>query len=64
MLPKKINKMSIEEQEVYLIKKMQELYRKEEIYRRALAKVRGNHKIDLSDLERPDLMEMKDDIAA
>ncbi len=56
--------MSIEEQEVYLIKKMQELYRKEEIYRRALAKVRGNHKIDLSDLERPDLMEMKDDIAA
>ncbi len=59
MLPKKINKMSIEEQEVYLINKMQELYRKEEIYRRALAKVRGNHKIDLSDLERPDLLEMK-----
>jgi hypothetical protein len=59
MLPKKINKMSIEEQEVYLIKKVQELYRKEEIYRRALAKVRGNHKIDLSDLERPDLLEMK-----
>jgi hypothetical protein len=59
MLPKKINKMSIEEQEVYLIKKMQELYKREEIYRRALAKVRGNHKIDLSELERPDLMEMK-----
>jgi len=59
MLPKKVNKMSIEEQEVYLINKMQELYRKEEIYRRALAKVRGNHKIDLSDLERPDLLEMK-----
>ena len=64
MLPKKVNKMSIEEQEVYLIKKMQELYTKETIYRRALAKVRGNHKIDLSDLERPDLMEMKDDVAA
>ncbi len=59
MLPKKINKMSIEEQEVYLIKKVQELYRKEEIYRRALARVRGNHKIDLSELERPDLLEMK-----
>jgi hypothetical protein len=59
MLPKKVNKMSIEEQEVYLINKMQELYKKEEIYRRALAKVRGNHKIDLSDLERPDLLEMK-----
>jgi len=59
MIPKKINKMSIEEQEVYLIKKVQELYRKEEIYRRALARVRGNHKIDLSELERPDLLEMK-----
>ena len=59
MLPKKVNKMSIEEQEVYLINKMQELYKKEEIYRRALARVRGNHKIDLSDLERPDLLEMK-----
>jgi len=59
MLPKKVNKMNIEEQEVYLINKMQELYRKEEIYRRALARVRGNHKIDLSDLERPDLLEMK-----
>jgi len=59
MIPKKIIKMSIEEQEVYLIKKMQELYKKEEIYRRALARVRGNHKIDLSELERPDLLEMK-----
>jgi hypothetical protein len=59
MIPKKITKMSIEEQEVYLIKKMQELYKKEEIYRRALARVRGNHKIDLSELERPDLLEMK-----
>lgn len=59
MLPKKINKMSIEEQEVYLIRKMQELYQKEQVYRRALAKVRGNHKIDLSELERPDLIEMK-----
>jgi hypothetical protein len=59
MIPKKITKMSIEEQEVYLIKKVQELYRKEEIYRRALARVRGNHKIDLSELERPDLLEMK-----
>ena len=64
MLPKKINKMSIEEQEVFLIKKLQELATKENIYRRALAKVRGKHKIDLSELERPDLIEMKNEAAA
>ncbi|MEY4334529.1 MAG: hypothetical protein RLZZ196_3273 [Bacteroidota bacterium] len=64
MLPKKINKMSLEEQEAYLIKKMQDLYAKESIYRRALAKVRGKTKIDISDLERPDLLEMKDEAAA
>ena len=64
MLPKKINKMSIEEQEVFLIKKLQELAAKENIYRRALAKVRGKHKIDLSELERPDLIEMKNEAAA
>ena len=60
MIPKKINKMSIEEQEVYLVKKLQELAAKENMYRRALAKVRGKHKIDVSDLERPDLIELKD----
>ena len=64
MIPKKINKMSLEEQEAYLIKKMQDLYVKESIYRRALAKVRGKTKIDISDLERPDLLEMKDEAAA
>ena len=60
MIPKKINKMSIEEQEIYLVKKLQELAAKENIYRRALAKVRGKSKIDVSDLERPDLIELKD----
>lgn len=64
MIPKKINKMSIEEQEVYLVKKLQELHNKENIYRRALAKVRGNHKIDVSELERPDLIDMKNEAAA
>lgn len=64
MLPKKINKMSIEEQEVFLIRKLQELAAKENIYRRALARVRGKHKIDLSELERPDLIEMKNEAAA
>lgn len=64
MIPKKINKMSIEEQEVFLVKKIQELHIKESIYRRALAKVRGKHKLEVSDLERPDLLEMKDEVKA
>lgn len=61
MIPKKMNKMSIEEQEVYLVKKLQELHSKETIYRRALAKVRGKSKIDISDLERPDLIDLKNE---
>ena len=56
--------MSIEEQEVYLVHKLQELHTKESIYRRALAKVRGKHKLEVSDLERPDLLIMKDEVAA
>jgi hypothetical protein len=62
MIPKKINKMSIEEQEVFLVKKLQELQIKENIYRRALAQVRGKNKLEVSDLERPDLLEMKDEV--
>ncbi len=64
MIPKKINKMSIEEQEVYLVLKLQELYKRETIYKRALAQVRGKHKLEVSDLERPDLLQMKDEIKA
>jgi len=64
MIPKKVNKMSIEEQEVFLVKKLQELHIKETIYRRALAQVRGKHKLEVSDLERPDLLEMKDEVKA
>jgi hypothetical protein len=60
-LPKKINKMSIEEQEAFLIKKLQDIYSLEQVYRRALAKVRGKVKIDVSDIDRPDLILMKGD---
>lgn len=61
MIPKKINKMSIEEQEVFLVKKLQELAAKENVYRRALAQVRGKSKIDVSELERPDLLDLKNE---
>lgn len=60
-IPKKLLKMSIEEQEAYLIKKLQEMYLLEATYRRALATVRGKTKIDISQLERPDLILMKGD---
>ena len=60
-LPKKINKMSIEEQEAFIMKRLQDVYSLEQVYRRALAKVRGKVKIDISELDRPDLILMKSD---
>jgi hypothetical protein len=60
-LPKKLEKMKIEEQEAFLIKKLQEMYELEKIYRRALAKVRGKVKIDVSEFDRPDLLQLKED---
>ena len=59
MLPKKLNKMNIDEQEAYIVNRLNELYIKEKMYRIALAKVRGNVKIDISEIDRPDLMLMK-----
>lgn len=59
MIPKKLNKMSIEEQEVFLIQKLNEIYAKEQMYRQALAKVRSKVKIEISDIDRPDLMLLK-----
>lgn len=59
MIPKKLEKMSIEQQESYLLAKLIELQKKEQVYRRALAKVRGKVKIEPSDWERMDLIELK-----
>jgi hypothetical protein len=54
MIPKKFNKMSIQEQEVFLVNKLKELYQKEKIYRKALAQVRSNVKVELKEIDRPD----------
>lgn len=54
MIPKKFNKMSIQEQEVFLVNKLKELYQKEKIYRKALAQVRSNVKVQISEIDRPD----------
>lgn len=59
MIPKKFEKMSLEQQESYLLAKLIELQKKEELYRRALAKVRGKTKIPTSDWERMDLIDLK-----
>lgn len=59
MIPKKVEKMSLEQQEAYLLEKLMELQRKEKVYRRALAKVRGKTKIEVSDLDRLDLIRLK-----
>jgi hypothetical protein len=59
MIPKKVEKMSLEQQEAFLLQKLMDLQKKEQVYRRALAKVRGKVKIEVSDWERMDLIEMK-----
>lgn len=59
MLPKKFNKMSIEEQEVYLSNKLSELYKTEKYLRKALASVRNKVKVEVSEEERPDLAILK-----
>ena len=60
MIPKKLEKMSLEQQEAFLLDKLIDLQKKEQVYRRALAQVRGKTKIEVSDWERMDLLEMKD----
>jgi hypothetical protein len=54
MIPKKFNKMTIQEQEVFLLNKLQDLYIKEKIYRKALAQVRSNVKVQITEIDRPD----------
>ena len=59
MIPKKVNKMTLEQQEAFLLERLMDLQTKEKIYRRALAQVRGKTKIEVSEIERMDLMELK-----
>ena len=46
--------MSINEQEIWLVKKLNELYNEENSIKKALAKVRGGTKYMVKDIERPD----------
>jgi len=60
-LPKGFNKMTLLDQERTLAKKLQEMYSVVDEITKALAKVRGKVKIDVSDIDRPDLILMKGD---
>lgn len=53
--PKGFNKMSLDEQEKWLISEREAINKLLESNSRQLAKVRGGQKIELSDYERPDL---------
>lgn len=53
-LNKGFNKMSLSEQESVLVKKLQEVYLIEEQITKALAKVRGGHRYEAREIERPD----------
>ncbi len=57
--PKNFNKMSIVEQEIWLVKKLSELYSEENAIKKALAKVRGGTKYEVKEIERPDELELK-----
>jgi hypothetical protein len=51
--------MSIVEQEIWLVKKLSELYSEENAIKKALAKVRGGTKYEVKEIERPDELELK-----
>ena len=59
--PKNWNKMSLIEQENWLVKKLTELYNQEVAIKKMLGKVRGGQKINIVIDERPDLLDLKDE---
>lgn len=57
--PKQFQKWSLEEQERWLIAKLQEMHTEEDDLRRTLAQVRNGYKYEPSTEERPDLEYVK-----
>jgi hypothetical protein len=53
--------MSLEEQEAFLMSRLKMIYTEEQLYRKALARVRGKVKIEIDEFDRPDLIALKDD---
>jgi hypothetical protein len=59
-ISKSFNKMSLAEQEAYLVNKIYEIHSLEDAYRRMLGKIRGGARQVLpDDDDRPDLIDLK-----
>jgi hypothetical protein len=59
-LSKKFNKMSLQEQEAYLVKELQEMYIAEDEIKRMLGKVRSGRKVNIqTEPDRPDEILLK-----
>jgi hypothetical protein len=59
-IAKAFNKMTLSEQESYIIKKVHELHAIEDVYRKMLGKIRGGAKQTLPEEDdRPDLIDLK-----
>jgi len=57
--PKGWNKLSLAEQESWLVKEYQRLCNLEKSVTKALASVRGGYKYEVKEIERIDLIELK-----
>ena len=53
-MPKNWNKLKLDEQESWLVKKYQEMINDVESVSRMLAKIRGGQRIVVNEIERPD----------
>ena len=53
-MPKNWNKLKLDEQEAWLVKKYQEMISDVESVSRMLAKIRGGQRIVVKEIERPD----------
>ena len=58
-MPKGFNKWTLQQQEEFSIKRLQELYDIESDLKRNLAKIRGGNRLNFSEIERPDEIALK-----
>jgi hypothetical protein len=59
-MPKGFNKWTLQQQEEFFIKKLNELYDIETEIRHTLAKIRGGNRMEYKEIERPDEILLKD----
>jgi len=59
-MPKGFNKWTLQQQEEFFIKKLNELYDIETEIKQTLAKIRGGNRMEYKEIERPDEILLKD----